>query len=102
MATLGLVEYEQASPEVQAVYDDIMATRKTGSREQLLESHCPRSGHAAPHLAECEGDHGPGGLGRAHQRNDLRGRQRHQSVQLLHRIAHGRGPQGRHDRFHVC
>lgn len=29
MATLGLVEYKEASPEVRAVYDDIMATRKT-------------------------------------------------------------------------
>ena len=29
MATLGLVEYEQASAEVRAVYDDIMAVRKT-------------------------------------------------------------------------
>jgi AhpD family alkylhydroperoxidase len=29
MATLGLVEYADASPEVQAVYDDIMLTRKT-------------------------------------------------------------------------
>lgn len=29
MATFGLVEYENASPEVRAVYDDIMATRKT-------------------------------------------------------------------------
>jgi len=29
MATLGLVEYKEASPEVKAVYDDIMATRKT-------------------------------------------------------------------------
>jgi AhpD family alkylhydroperoxidase len=28
MATLGLVEYEQASPEVRAVYDEIMAARK--------------------------------------------------------------------------
>ena len=28
MATLGLIEYEAASPEVRAVYDDIMATRK--------------------------------------------------------------------------
>ena len=28
MATLGLIEYEHASPEVRAVYDDIMATRK--------------------------------------------------------------------------
>jgi AhpD family alkylhydroperoxidase len=29
MATLGLIEYVDASPEVRAVYDDIMATRKT-------------------------------------------------------------------------
>jgi AhpD family alkylhydroperoxidase len=28
MATLGLIEYRNASPEVRAVYDDIMATRK--------------------------------------------------------------------------
>jgi len=28
MAILGLIEYEDASPEVRAVYDDIMATRK--------------------------------------------------------------------------
>jgi AhpD family alkylhydroperoxidase len=29
MAALGLIEYRDASPEVRAVYDDIMATRKT-------------------------------------------------------------------------
>ncbi len=29
MATLGLIEYENASAEVRAVYGDIMATRKT-------------------------------------------------------------------------
>jgi AhpD family alkylhydroperoxidase len=29
MATLGLIEYDAAPPEVRAVYDDIMATRKT-------------------------------------------------------------------------
>jgi len=29
MATLGLIEYADASPEVRAVYDDIMDTRKT-------------------------------------------------------------------------
>ena len=28
MATLGLIEYEDASPEVRAIYDDIMATRQ--------------------------------------------------------------------------
>jgi AhpD family alkylhydroperoxidase len=29
VATLGLIEYENASPEVREVYDDIMTTRKT-------------------------------------------------------------------------
>jgi AhpD family alkylhydroperoxidase len=29
MATLGFIEYADASPEVRAVYDDIMTTRKT-------------------------------------------------------------------------
>jgi AhpD family alkylhydroperoxidase len=29
MSTLGFIEYERASAEVRAVYDDIMATRKT-------------------------------------------------------------------------
>jgi AhpD family alkylhydroperoxidase len=29
MATFRLIEYNEASPEVRAVYDDIMATRKT-------------------------------------------------------------------------
>jgi AhpD family alkylhydroperoxidase len=29
MAIFGLIEYKDASPEVKAVYDDIMATRKT-------------------------------------------------------------------------
>jgi len=29
MATLGLIEYQNASAEVRAIYDDIMATRKT-------------------------------------------------------------------------
>jgi AhpD family alkylhydroperoxidase len=29
MATCGLIEYDEASPEVRAVYDDIRATRQT-------------------------------------------------------------------------
>jgi AhpD family alkylhydroperoxidase len=29
MATLGFIEYESASAEVRAIYDDIMATRRT-------------------------------------------------------------------------
>jgi len=31
MATLGLIEYDAATPEVRAVYDDIMTTRKIDS-----------------------------------------------------------------------
>ena len=29
MSTLGLIEYQDASPEVRVIYDDIMTTRKT-------------------------------------------------------------------------
>ena len=29
MSTFGLIEYQDASPQVKAIYDDIMATRKT-------------------------------------------------------------------------
>jgi AhpD family alkylhydroperoxidase len=29
MATIGLIEYDAASPEVRVIYDDIMATRRT-------------------------------------------------------------------------
>jgi len=29
MSIFGLIEYQDASPEVRAIYDDIMATRKT-------------------------------------------------------------------------
>jgi AhpD family alkylhydroperoxidase len=29
MSTFGLIEYQDASPEVKAIYEDIMATRKT-------------------------------------------------------------------------
>jgi AhpD family alkylhydroperoxidase len=29
MSTFGLIEYQSAKPEVKAVYDDILATRKT-------------------------------------------------------------------------
>lgn len=31
MATVPLIEYDEASPDVQAVYDDIMTTRNTDS-----------------------------------------------------------------------
>jgi AhpD family alkylhydroperoxidase len=30
MSTFGLIDYQDASPEVKAIYDDILTTRKTG------------------------------------------------------------------------
>ena len=44
MATFGLIEYQDASPEVRAVYDDIMATRKTdwiNNFWKALDNHPP-------------------------------------------------------------
>ena len=44
MATVKLIEYAQASPEVRAVYDDIMATRKVDAVNNFwktLASHPP-------------------------------------------------------------
>jgi AhpD family alkylhydroperoxidase len=44
MATVKLIEYDQASPQVRAVYDDIMATRKVKSVNNFwkaLANHPP-------------------------------------------------------------
>jgi AhpD family alkylhydroperoxidase len=38
MATLGLIEYRDASPEVKAVYDDIMTTRKVDWINNFLKA----------------------------------------------------------------
>jgi AhpD family alkylhydroperoxidase len=41
MATLGLIEYDEASPEVRAVYDDIMVTRKTDRVSNFWKAIAP-------------------------------------------------------------
>ena len=38
MSTFGFIEYENASPEVRAVYDDIKATRKTDTITNFWKS----------------------------------------------------------------
>src|ERR1700683_3362320 len=99
MSTLGLIEYRDASPEVRAVYDDIMATRKTDWINNFWKAlaHDPatlrRTWQSVTEIMARSG--------RADQRNDLRRRQRHESMRLLHRIAHRRGPQGGDDRRDV-
>src|SRR6185437_11997995 len=47
MSTFGLIEYEDASPQVRAIYDDIMATRKTdwvNNFWKALANHPPTLG----------------------------------------------------------
>src|SRR5260370_41841206 len=41
MATLGLIEYDAASSEVRAVYDDIMTTRKIDSVNNFWKALAP-------------------------------------------------------------
>jgi glutathionylspermidine synthase len=85
MATLGLIEYTDASPEVRAVYDDIMATRKTDWINNFWKAIA----------------HDPATLKRTwediKQIMALRCGKRDQSMQLLHRFAHRRSPEERHD-----
>jgi hypothetical protein len=38
MGAIRLIEYEDASPEVRAVYDDIMTTRKVDALRRTWES----------------------------------------------------------------
>ena len=90
MATLGLIEYEDASPEVRAVYDDIMATRKT----DWINNFWKALAHDPVALRRTWEDvkqiMAPGALDAAHQRNGLPGGERQQSVRILHCVAYGR------------
>ena len=52
MATLGLVEYQDASPEVRAVYDDIMATRKIDWINNFWKALARDPRYLASYLAE--------------------------------------------------
>jgi hypothetical protein len=76
MATLGLIEYEDASPEVRAVYDDIMANQKNCPGEQFLEDNFWKSiahdpGHSKAYRESIEqiADNGTGRRSMHSQRN---------------------------------
>ena len=94
MATLGFIEYADAPPAVKAVYDDIMATRDTDYINNFWKAlaHDPatlrRTWESVKQIMA------PGRDRSAHQGDGLPGGFGQQSVRLLHRIAHGRGPQG--------
>src|ERR1700678_3289107 len=97
LATLGLIEYTDASPEVRAVYDDIMATRKTDRVNNFWKAIAHDSATLRRTWESVKQIYGRRHPGPAHQGDDLRGGERHQSMRILHRLAHCRRPQGRHD-----
>ena len=56
------IQHADASPEVRAVFDDIMATRGLTGRQQFLEVPGARPGDAAPHLGVLKEVMAPGEL----------------------------------------
>jgi hypothetical protein len=88
MSLFGLIEYDQASPEVRAVYDDIMATRKT----DWINNFWKAIAHDPVMLKRTWDDikqiMAPGAL-------DPLG---DQSVRVLHRVAYGFRSKERDDR----
>ncbi len=60
MATLGLIEYKDASPEVRAVYDDIMATRKTDWINNFWKAIAHDPVDVEADLGRYQADHGSG------------------------------------------
>ncbi len=97
MATLGFIEYSDASDEVRAVYDDIMTTRKTDWINNFWKALAHDPVTLRRTWASIKEIMGPGAIDSADQRNDLRCGERHQSVRILHRIPHCRRAQSRND-----
>ena len=92
MATLGLIEYQDASPEVRAVYDDIMATRKTDWINNFWKAIAHDPATLKRTWESIKQIMAPGALDPLTKETDLRGRERHQPVRLLRGFAHRRRP----------
>src|SRR5471030_2447160 len=96
MSTLGLVEYADATLEVRAVYDDIMATRNTDWINNFWKAlaHDPvtlrRTWQSVKEIMA------PGALDALTKEMICRG-EREQPVRVLHRLPHRRRPQGGND-----
>ena len=92
MATFGLIEYNDASPEVRAVYDDIMATRKTDWINNFWKALASRSGAAEAHLGRHQTTDGAGRFGCGDERVDLHRGKRDHGLSVLHCGAYRIGP----------
>ena len=82
---------------MRAVYDDIMATRKTDWINNFWKALANDPATAEAHLGRHQADHGAGRARSADERDDLRRGQRDQRLPVLHRVAHGGGAQEGHD-----
>ena len=101
MATFGLIEYADASPEVRAVYDDIMATRKTDWINNFWKALAHDPALLKRTWEDIKQLMAPGALDAVTKEMHLRRRQRHQRLSVLHRLAHRLGTQEGHDRCDV-
>ncbi len=97
MATLGLIEYADASPEVRAVYDDIMATRKTDWINNFWKALAHDPATLRRTWQSIKEIMAPGALDALTKEMLYRRRQRDQSVRLLHRLAYRGSAQSRND-----
>ena len=83
-----MIEYEEASPEVRAVYDDIRAVRKTDYINNFWKALANDPATLKRTWESIKQIMAPGAAGRTDEGNDLYRRQRHESVFLLHCLAH--------------
>jgi AhpD family alkylhydroperoxidase len=62
MSTFGLIEYQDANPEVRAVYDDIMASRKTDHINNFWKAIAHDATHLKRTWESLKSIMGPGAL----------------------------------------
>ena len=95
MASAKLIEYAEATAEVRAVYDDIMATRKTDFVTNFWKAiavHPPTLRRTWETLKSVMT---PGALDALTKGDALPRGQRHERLRLLHRLAHRLGAAAR-------
>ncbi len=101
MATVAMVEYDDAPPEVRAVYDDIMETRKTdwiNNFWKVLANDPPTLARTWNSIKEVMAPRRPRS---AHQGADLCRGKRHQRLRVLHPLPHRRRAAAGDDRRHA-
>ena len=98
MASVKLIEYAEATPEVRAVYDDIMATRKTDFVTNFWKAiavHPPTLRRTWETLKSVMT---PGALDALTKEMVYLAVSATNGCRLLHRLPYGLGAAARHDR----